>query len=207
MINTVLKEQAYNEIKNMLLTGEILPGSRIREDRLAVELEMSRTPVREAVNQLAKSGFVDIVVRHGVFAATISKKNLMELTAVREALSVLAVRGCCSRITDGEIRELEDVLRKYEKACEAQDPHERGMMDGLYHKTIARFSGNDILCSMLCDVEDRATYARNMSNYRYDRTDSIRVHREILDALQARDEERAIDAMRRNVNHLYVSMD
>ena len=206
MTSGILKDQAYEAIKQRLLRGEITPGSRIREDLIASELSVSRTPVREAINQLHKAGFVEIVPRHGIFAATITKETLLELTRVREALAVLAVKACCERIMPEEIGELENLLRLYEEACDRQDLHERSICDGMYHKRIAEYSGNGILYSYLSDIEDMAMYSRNMVNYSFFRTDSRRVHREILEGIRNRNPEAAMEAMRRNINHLYESM-
>lgn len=206
MESNVLKDRAYTAIKEQLLNGDIPPGSRIREDIIAKEFAVSRTPVREAINQLYRSGFVEIIPRHGIFAATITKETLLELTQVRESLSALAVRCCCARITEAEVENLYSILEKYDDACDRKDLHSRNILDGQFHKQIALYSGNSILYSYLSDIEDKAIYSRNMINYSFFQTDSRRVHREMVDAIRKHDVEAAVESTIKNVNHLYESM-
>ena len=86
MQHYVLKENAYKIIKNKILGLEIKPGSRIWEDRLANEISMSRTPVREAINELASEGYVNKIPRKGVFCLELTKDQIKEILDVREVL-------------------------------------------------------------------------------------------------------------------------
>ena len=86
------------------------PGERIADAQLAQELGVSRTPVREAILQLADEGLVDVVPQHGTFVAPISLEAVREAQFVREALEVAALREVVERITGAELAELETSL-------------------------------------------------------------------------------------------------
>ena len=86
MDNSVLTDNAYHFILNKILNGEIAPGERLREDTLAEQLGMSRTPVREAVRQLSQDGFIVNIKRKGLYCVEISEKDLLNLLDLRMVL-------------------------------------------------------------------------------------------------------------------------
>lgn len=202
-----LKDTAYDIIKQKLLTGEIRPGSRVREDLLAEELSMSRTPVREAINQLSGIGFVEIIPRKGIFAVTYSLEELKDLIHVREQLSILSVRQCCERMNAKQIESVEKILVEYETACIKDEPVQRGLLDGQFHKALARYSRNKTLYQYLSEVEDKAIYARNMQNYDYYRNgmEPLHEHEKILKYIKEKNVEDAVEMMIKNVTNLFTN--
>ncbi|MHB8064320.1 MAG: GntR family transcriptional regulator, partial [Ruminiclostridium sp.] len=92
--NFILTDYAYSSILNMILSSEIKPGDRIREDLMAEKLGISRTPVREAVNQLVQNGFVVNIKRKGLYCVNINKSELLDLLDIRIALESISFNKC-----------------------------------------------------------------------------------------------------------------
>ncbi|WP_422484967.1 GntR family transcriptional regulator [Gudongella sp. DL1XJH-153] len=197
-----LKAKAYQLIKDRLLKGEIKPGERIREDLLAESISMSRTPVREAINQLSAEGFVIQVPRKGVFAKEFTLEELADIVDVRIILETYAIRRCCDSATEADIKELEGILSKIIEAVDKDDPGRFGMYDGIFHKQIGSISENKQAISFINHVEDLSVYSRKMeifSDYRYIVATSIDQHQEIIDALKSKNKERAANAVEINI--------
>jgi DNA-binding GntR family transcriptional regulator len=202
MEHPILRDKAYVTIKQKLLHREIQPGERIREDLLAEEVSMSRTPVREAISQLTTEGFIVSLPRKGLFCASISHEEMLDFLKIREALEVLAVQECTERITDGEIAGLDKLLTDYELALLSGDRHKASDLDSLFHMGIAEMTKNRKLIRFISEIGDFMSLARTKE--RPDLTSeekelSIRQHRAILDAIRKRNVPRAIKAMRTNI--------
>lgn len=101
-----LKSVAYNTIKKKILQGEIMPGERIREDVLAEKLDISRTPVREAMNRLVMDGLVNNVPRKGLYCVEITKQLIDDTCDLRMMVDTYAIRRCCGCLTDEQINYL-----------------------------------------------------------------------------------------------------
>lgn len=210
MRHLVLKEKAYQIIKERLLNGEIKPGERIREDLLAESISMSRTPVREAINRLSAEGFVLNVPRKGIFTAKFNREELIDIIELRVLLESYAARKCCKHITDDEIAELEDIFNKLKEALLNRDSVNAGVYDGMFHKKIAEYSRNKKAIAFVDEIEDLAIFARRMEvyNIRYEYTEekSIEQHEAILIAIKNRDEEAAAKAIEKNTKELLNRM-
>ena len=98
--------QAYDELRRMLVTGRLTPGMQLVNRKLADEIGMSMTPVREAVTRLASEGFVEHVPGAGAFVRRISRQELSQLYDVREALEPVAAAAAAAHATGAETAEL-----------------------------------------------------------------------------------------------------
>lgn len=102
-----LREQAYEQLKSDILNNKIKPGDCLSENTIANELNMSRTPVREALRMLASEDLVEIKDGIGIYVKTISFKDIKAIFEVRKVLETLAIKTSINRITVEEIEELE----------------------------------------------------------------------------------------------------
>lgn len=205
-----LKDTAYELIKERLLSGIIKPGERIREDLLAEEIAMSRTPVREAINQLSAEGYVCQVPRKGIFATQISREDLLDIIEARVLLESHAAKICCLKITEAQVTELENIFNKLKNALINLDNVKYVMYDGLFHKKIGEFAGNKKLYSFINELEDFVIYVRRMDayniRYNYSEEESVKQHENILLAIKNKDEEQACSAMELNARALLNRM-
>ena len=205
-----LKEIAYQAIREKILAGSFPPGERIREDQLAAEISMSRTPVREAINQLAAEGLVNNIPRRGIYLRSISPEQLAELLDVRKALETLSVRRCAERADQDTVRQLEAIQQDFARALAEHDYGACNQLDSRFHREIARLSGNGALARFLADIEDTMLIARQLEK----RTDSERKnritleeHARILACVAARDAEGAVQAVIANLNRMQLNLE
>lgn len=181
------------------------PDQRINESALALQLNASRTPVREALNRLVAEGFLTFQSGRGFFCRSLSPKRILDLYEARLAVECEALRLACLRASDAEISELTDYLDEIEPRYKAEtDTLNLLSMDESFHVRLAELSQNAELVRMLGNLNDRVRYVRmidlrRMQDEAENRGPAISPHRHILNALSLRDVIAADNAMR---NHL-----
>src|SRR5206468_4149425 len=117
----LLAERAYRELRDRLVTLRIAPGSPIDEDMIGRELEMGRTPVREAIKRLALENLVTVFPRRGTFASDINITDLAHISAVRVVLEAHAAYRAAERITDAQRAELAELLDELSRSQGSDD--------------------------------------------------------------------------------------
>lgn len=195
-----LREAVYYTIREAILLGKLEPDERLMEMHLARELGVSRTPVREALRHLADDGLVTMAPNRGAMVARISAGDLMEVLEVRLALEQLAVMKACRNITPGQLEHLKEAQRRFRTSLENDDRSGSATADEDFHGIIAQAAGNSTLRALLVQFRERL-YRYRMESVKPDNyhKDLIRQHKEILEALEERDEERAQGAMRAHI--------
>jgi DNA-binding GntR family transcriptional regulator len=194
-----LSEQAYHLIKEKIITLELAPSSVIDEQALMEELELGRTPIREALHRLATEGLVNIVPRRGMFVANINITDLQKVFEVRMLLEGFCARLAAERITEEQITQMEAVLQELEQAPN-RDVEALMALDERFHALLYQAPGNEFLAEAL----DRL-YAQSLRLWYLvvdrlaDLVGEIAVHREIIPALKARDGAWAEALMRQHI--------
>lgn len=141
----LLADRAYEELRDRLVTLQIKPGEPIDEDRLGRELEMGRTPIREAIKRLALENLVAVFPRRGTFAAEINITDLAHITEVRQALEGQAAYRAAERLTDSQHAELTRLLEELRASRGSEDVPALMALDTRVHRFIYRLSGNPFL--------------------------------------------------------------
>ena len=100
------KELAYDYLKEMIVNGELKPGSLLVERQLCERLSTSRTPVREAIQKLSGEGLVETILSKGSFVKSITYEDISQIYDIREYLESLAVKLCCQNATNANIEAL-----------------------------------------------------------------------------------------------------
>ncbi len=186
-----LYEQVYSALRAGILTGDFTPGSRLIETQLTEWLNVSRTPLREALRQLQKEGLV-IADTNGLRVATISAVDAMELYDCRLVLEKLAVIGACKQASPKQLKALE----QYVIQAEAKDPQNANVkallqlldLDYQFHHAIAESSGNRRLVSLLDQLFDAMALLRIQTLQQNPLVLEIRLeHRQIYEAIARRD--------------------
>lgn len=209
MNHSTLKDRAYEIVKEKLLSGEYPPGSRIREDLIAEEISMSRTPVREAINQLSAEGFLNNIPRKGIFFIELTPKEIRELLDVREVLEALAVEKCIEHLNDDNLNELKSILKEFEDALNKENYHECNELDSKFHQKIAEISGNKKLILYIKDIEGFMMVGRNIekkNNPKEKNMKTLEEHKRILMSIEQRDKKDAVNAVRENINRMKKNM-
>lgn len=200
-----LKENAYRIIKEKILNGEFGPGERIREDLLAEEISMSRTPVREAINQLSAEGFVRNIARKGIYFVELSAKEILDLLDVRESLETLAVVRCIEKIEPEQLQQLKNILDDFELMLSQGKYQECNELDSRFHREIAAISGNSKLIKFLSEIEDFMAIARLVEKKTSPEAKNrltLKEHSDIFDCIRRKDKTGAIQAVKENIERM-----
>jgi DNA-binding GntR family transcriptional regulator len=141
----LLADRAYTELRDRIVTLEIPPGAPIDEDLLGAELEIGRTPVREAIKRLALENLVTVYPRRGTFASEINITDLAHVSDVRAQLEGHAAYRAAERITDAQRAELDQLLEELGHSRGSDDLEKLMALDARVHRFIYRCSGNPYL--------------------------------------------------------------
>jgi DNA-binding GntR family transcriptional regulator len=188
-----LVDVAYQTLRRRILDNAWPPGSRALEQELALELGMSRTPVREALIRLANEGLVEVVPRHGVRVLPVAATDMDEIYRVIGSLEATAAEIIAERQPRAaELKPLEDAARAMDAALKADDLDAWAAADEHFHRTLVELSGNRLLASIVCNFWDRAHRARIFTQrLRAKPTTSTREHLELVRALKRGDKQAA----------------
>ena len=192
-----LKDLVYLELKHKILTGEIVSQTRLMEIDLSEKMNVSRTPIREAIKRLADDGLVKVEPRRGAYVANISIKDMLDVFEVREDMEGFVTKLAAQRITDEEKQQLRAIAREYETALEKADDKETIIaLDEKFHNFIVKCSGNETLSELVKYVQElslrfRYLYYDDFSLYET----TAEQHNRIMEAINAgRDEEARAEA-------------
>ncbi len=141
----LLADRAYSELRDRIVTLAIAPGAPIDEDLLGGELDIGRTPVREAIKRLALENLVTVFPRRGTFASEINITDLADISDVRIQLEGHAAYRAAQRITEGQRSELAALLRDLAHSQGSDDVEALMALDARVHRFIHRCAGNPYL--------------------------------------------------------------
>lgn len=204
----LLREVAYERLKDAIRHADLQPGHPLSESHLSRLLGISRTPVREALQQLAQEGLVQIIPGRAVTVAAHSVQEVLNVVHMRSLLEPEMVRLVTDAISEEGLNTLWQALRQMEAAVERDDQETWSIADSLYHETISNACPNDLLGEMTMQMRNRVHYLANVDS----QTNPARLaactreHREIVEAIGARDAQAAEAAMRRHIDRLRQSL-
>lgn len=198
-----LTDEIADIIRERILRGEYKIGEKIKENQLATELRVSRTPIREAFKQLESEGLMEYIPNRGCFARGFTKQDLQDIYSVRKALEQLAVEWAVERITDEEIDTLKsqmDLMEFYIKRGDAKKVLE---LNNEFHQIIYGSTRSRFLAQVLRSYQDYVIQTRKATVYGEENLKNIlNEHKSILEAIDRRDAELAVTRMG---EHLYNS--
>ncbi|MBL8482107.1 MAG: GntR family transcriptional regulator [Rhodocyclaceae bacterium] len=193
-------EELSELIEEQIATGARRPGTRLDEQELAAEFGVSRTPIREALIQLAAAGLVDMRPRRGALVAEVGPARLCEMFEVMAELEAMCARLAARRITAAEQQALLEAHGSCEAARDAQDPDSYYKLNEVFHHRIYAASHNGFLAEQATALHRRLRpYRRLQLRVRNRMLTSYNEHAEIVDAILAGDGDRAANAIRSHV--------
>lgn len=195
-----LKTLAYTSLKDAILTLRFPPGQVLSNRDLAARLQISETPIRDALQDLEQEGFVTRVPNKGTFVTEIDPKDIEETFQLRAALEELAVRLTAPSLQDTDFAEMERLLVQADDALQAGDKERCSQLGFQFHQCFILPTENRRLKMILQNLDDHLTRFRRISDQVDGRLEkSQREHRQVFDAAQSGRTEAAADAM---YNHL-----
>jgi len=172
--------------------GELKPGERLQEIRLAEQFGISRTPIREALHRLETLGLAEPGPKRGLIVASLSYERLRQLFAVREGLERLAMQLAVAAASDEEIALLQDMVNAEKALTDSKALHDHNRM---FHRQIYRSTHNPYLNEMLDNLRIHLSLLRGTTYALSARTEEAKLeHQAIVDALTRRDSEAAQEA-------------
>ena len=196
-----LSEKAYHLIKEKIVTLDLKPLSVIDEGALRDELDLGRTPIREALHRLAAEGLVIIAPRRGMFVADISITDLQKVFEVRMVLEGFCARLAAQKATEEQIAQMETVFEQLEQVADT-DAEALMSIDTRLHELMYQAADNEFLDDSLCRLHALSLRLWHLVlNQLNDVKASIEEHGEIIAALKARDEAQAEKLVQRHIAH------
>jgi DNA-binding GntR family transcriptional regulator len=195
----VFREEIRERLIEDILGGKLAPGERLVETRLAQQFGVSQGPVREALRDLELFGFVVSTSFRGTQVRQISTQDLLEIYPIRAALEGVAAHGAASRIDEATLTKLADLIDVMREAANNDDHRTVVEADGAFHRTIVEASGNRMLEHVWQTLRLSITTCVTHSVTHRSLHVIAERHVPLLDALRARDPERAEAAMRRHI--------
>ncbi|MDD5100065.1 MAG: GntR family transcriptional regulator [Syntrophales bacterium] len=201
-----VRERTYEQLKTDIFSGRFLPGERLAEEHLAEELGVSRTPVREALHKLEQDGLIEPLESRGFCIPHDSPEEVEDLFNLRTVLEGYTLRLICGRITDEQMKLLEEIMDKSDDALRRERLNEVFHWNTQFHDTLhAMVADNRRFHSLIVNMR------KYVLRYRKDTLQSLAAakragdgHRQIMLALKIKDPELCERVMR---IHIRQSMD
>lgn len=200
-----VRDEVYELLRERILTSSLPEGTRIDLKELAVDLGVSATPLKEAIQRLQAEGLLVVQPRRGTFVATIDEEEVKEGFEVRKFLELGAAEIVVETITDSDLKELDAILQETEqlltrKSYQVILPRFIAL-DGLFHEKIIGATHHRLLIEHYSNINTLLHVSR--IRRRFEREDSLKTvteHRHILDALKRRDEAALKAAIREHID-------
>jgi DNA-binding GntR family transcriptional regulator len=192
----VLSSKVYTAIKEMIVNHRFQPGARLNVERISKELEVSRTPVWEAVRRLQQEGLLENIPYRGVFMVEMTLERALELYQVREALEGLAARLAATNVSERVLEKMTETLENQSKVIEKGDLIGYSRTDFDFHSLIHRMSHNSVLQEMLESLKTKmqpiTMEVRPILPKLYED------HLEMIEAIRSKDPEKSEKVLRRH---------
>jgi DNA-binding GntR family transcriptional regulator len=188
-----LHEQAATRLRQMLVENRIAPGAKLNERELAEVLQVSRTPLREAIKMLAAEGLVELLPNRGAIAVALSEADVRNTFEVMAGLEALSGELAARRITDAELAEIKAMHFEMMAAYTRRDLSAYYRLNSRIHSAINAAAKNPVLAMTYSQVNARLQALRFRSNQDGEKWKrAVKEHEKMIEALSARDP----DAMR-----------
>jgi DNA-binding GntR family transcriptional regulator len=206
---TILRRDiAYERIKDALQHADLEPGQALSETRISQILGISRTPVREALRQLAQEGLVQVIPGRAITVAAPTARSILDVVHLRALLEPELVRLATESASQSDLQMLDEAVQRMEKTCAGGDQTGWSRADTDFHELLGTLCPNELLGEIVVQMRNRAHYLANIDS----QTNPARLaactaeHRQIVEAMLDRDGESAAVAMRTHIEQLRESL-
>lgn len=192
-------EKVVEYIRDQILAGDYKPGQRVTESQLSKSLRISRSPVREAVQQLAQEGLLERTSYRGAKVASFDMATVVELFELREAIEGMAARLAATRAPPEQLKNLQGLLEGVERQL-ASEEQPRYPVGSDFHSQIIAMAGNRRLQERALEIHAQIRLARSISGSAPNRAlDALSEHQAIFEAVRTRRADKAEELMRKHI--------
>ncbi len=198
-----LSEQVYRLVRERIVSGDLRPGARLGLEGMVAELGVSKTPLREALNRLERERLVVARPRSGTYVAVPRVADIIEICDLRRGLEWQAAQLATSRIPLSVLRALDREIAQAERCADAGDYEPFFRSDARLHSTIVDHAGNQRMRDIRDTIDGYVQWFRVLGATGAHRVHgSGRRHRQIVEALLARDPQAAADAIASHIDEV-----
>lgn len=202
-----LHEELADQLRRLIIEGDLRPGEKISEKLLCDQFAVSRTPLREALKILMTEGLVLLTPNRGASVAELTIADLEELFPIIGALEALSGELACQTITDEEIATARELQAEMVECYQQGDLHRYFEVNEAVHSLIVGASRNTTLAQMMRNASGRVRRARYMANLSKDRwTAAVAEHEAILAALSKRDASRLGPLLKTHIANKFAAL-
>jgi DNA-binding GntR family transcriptional regulator len=199
---------AYDAIKKAILEFRFKPGDSLVEAELSKQLNISKTPVRDALTRLEREGLVTKVAYTGTYVSEITVQSVIEIFEIRAVLEGLAARQATANFSPDDLQQAEKLLILQADLLARGDLSDASEVNHQFHSLIVQRSNNQHLRSMLANLDDHIQRYRVLSKaQRGAQSTSVQEHRHVLDAIRAGDGDGAEAAMKTHLRNVLTELE
>lgn len=197
----LLKEQAYEIIKEGIITSFYKPGDELREASLSDEIGISKTPVREALIQLENEGFVEMRPFRGAIVTDISIEDVIKLYEFRQVIETYAIKVAAKNLDQNDIEYLKKQIKTMEHAYKNELANEYDLAHSNLHRLIILKTENKWISGTLSSMEDYMKRVRS-SVLKNEATNFINDYEQLIEALEQKDADKACKVIEGHLNRV-----
>ncbi|WP_104668305.1 GntR family transcriptional regulator [Ensifer adhaerens] len=197
---TALHDTLVSHLRDMIIEGDLSPGTRLHEGQLGEQLGVSRTPLREAIKYLASEGLVELVPSRGAIVKRFSAKDVHDMLTVLRTLEELAGKLACEAASDAGIAEVRALHDEMVARYKAGDRLQYYKLNQQIHSAIAQLAANAALADMHAILQTRLKRIRFIGHEGPEKwAAAVAEHEEMIVALEARDKARLSEVLGRHL--------
>jgi len=195
-------QRIAESITTAIVERRLMPGTKLAEQQIADIFKVSRTLVRQALNQLSRDHLVNLEPARGAFVATPSAEEARQVFEVRKMVEGALVKQLCAVVTDEQVAQLREHLKHEAAAVARTDVTGRTRLLADFHVVLARLVGNEVLAQLLADLLSRCSLIALMYQSAHSAEHSAEEHVAIVDAIQRRDARAAVKLMEAHLGNV-----
>ena len=198
------RDYAFRVLRDNIVSLGLEPGTSISENELAMELGLSRTPVREAIIDLAKASVIETYPQRGSYVALIDPKMVEESRFLRRVLDTAVIEVACNEASAEAIEALEENVQLQEFYLEKNSPEKIYELDNMFHKGIYTAAKKDIIFEMRSTIMIHFDRVRTLSVEAVKDLKIVNDHRGMLEAIKSKDVEKAVELVNKHLNRYQI---
>lgn len=214
MVNQIVSKSTFSQRQNMskelvtyikqqILSGELNPGDRIVETKIARELGISQTPVREALRELQGQGIITVVPNRGPLVRSLSKEDAFEVYSLRSMLEGMAIRLAVKFATDEEVAELENVYHQMDQKVRDDSVDYLFQYSSHLHELIIKYARHSRISTFYDSISLQIALLNRQLGMKKSKDYEVNQHWELIEVMKARDPDAAELTMRKHIYRSY----